>query len=504
MEQRKENLTSQTLRGMKWTLLATVVNVSLQIGYTSIMARLLPPEVFGLVALGLVFIRFALYFSHLGMSRAIVQKQDISKEEIRAAFTYNLLMSSFFLLFFQLAAPYAVFFLKNEQVVLVVRVMAFGFFVEGLASVSMSLLRKEMRFKQLAQFNILSYFLAYIVIGILLAYLDWGVWALMIATLSQTVFNGILAYLLVRHSVIPIFGWKYYKELFGYSSKISVVGILEYIGHSIDTFAVGKFFGDSALGLYNRATFLITLPATYLTDSFAKVLFPSLSKIQKETEKLKGVYLTAILIVGFLVFPLSIGVSIAAEPIVQVLLGDSWIGSIVILQVYALSTPFRFISHFGGVFCDAIAALNIKLILKGSYICLMCLMFYVLRSWGIAGFTMGIVIAEVYLNFAYMFALRKRLGYTWVDLWQAYQPGLVSGIWVGLWIYGAMYLLKYLQLPMIFLLFGAILAGALGLFSAFFLAPNIAIRLEISQRLEKSLGNRNNPRLNKLFSLLKK
>jgi lipopolysaccharide exporter len=501
-----QNLTAKTARGIKWTSISTITHSVLQIGYTAIMARLLDPASFGLIATSQVVLHFGSYLSQMGMAQAIIQKKDLSEPEIRAAFTSNIILCTFFFVLFQILAPFAPYLDKNsnEDIILVLRWMSIAILLEGFSTTALSLIRRELKFKAFAIRNMLSYVIGYIGVGITMAYLNFGVWSLVFAYLAQMLINTIFSYAIVKHSLIPIFQWKHYKPLFEFGSKVSLISFLEFFGHSVDTLIINRLSGSSALGLYNRAGFIINLPMMQLTRSLSLVLFPSLSKIQGEIERLRRVYLSAITLISFLLFPIGIGVFFAADAIIHVLLGNKWNAAIPILQILALSAPFRFTSHFGGVICNATASLNPKLKLQVIYIILMCVLFFALSPWGLPGFATAILISEAFKNFGFMFVIKKIVKFEWTELWLAYRGGLVAGIITGLVIWLITTGLKMINLPYIIIFTGAIIGGGVGLLIALFLPLNRAIRMEIAEKLEKIANKKQgNKPINKLFALLK-
>jgi O-antigen/teichoic acid export membrane protein len=501
-----QNLTAKTARGIKWTSISTITHTVLQIGYTAIMARWLDKVDFGLVATSLVVLHFGSYLSQMGMAQAIIQKKDLSEPEIRAAFTSNMILCTFFFLLFVFLAPFAPYLDKdhNPDIIPVLRWMSLAILFEGFSTTSLSLIRRDLKFKAFAIRNMLSYIIGYILIGVGAAYMGWGVWSLVLAYLSQTFINAVFSYVIARHSLVPIFSWKYYQPLFEYGSKISIISFLEFFGHSIDTLIINRLAGSGALGVYNRAGFIINIPMMQLTRSLSLVLFPSLSKIQGETDRLRKVYLSAITLIAFLLIPIGVGVFFAADAIIHVMLGNKWDEAIPILQILALSAPFRFTSHFGGVVCNATASLNPKLKLQIVYVVLMCILFFVFSPWGLVGFAWAILISEAFKNFGYMFVIKKIVQFEWQDLWIAYRGGIYAGLITALLIWAITASLKWFNLPIVVVFGGAIVGGALSLLLALFIKPNQAIRLEIAEKVEKIVNKRANSKpVAKLLAMLK-
>jgi lipopolysaccharide exporter len=463
-------LQQRTVKGLQWSTTATMVNAVMQIGYASVVARLVSPEAFGLAAAGGVIMRFGMYFSEMGLGKAIIQKPELSERDIRAAATGTMALgTSFFLIFFILAPYFAPLLLADPQLVPVLRVMATFFLISGMGNIPQSLLRRRLAFKQLAQIEIGSYVFAYGVVGLTMALNGLGVWGLVVAGLTQNFLQGSIAYSLVRYPLKPVLERDAYKPLLGYGGRVSANSFLEFISANMDTFIIGRRMGAGTLGIYNRAFTLVQLPVQNLTNSVSRVLFPAISTIQHERERLKRVYLEAVQLLALLVFPLGAGLSVAGPEVVRVLLGDKWEAAIAPLQIISLIVPFKILMNFGSVIADATGKLNLKLGVEISYIIVMAPALYLVASSGagLEGMAFMVLAGEISKITAYMFLLRPVLGYKiGKELLAGYIPGVSTGLIVG----GMIWLIRFsmpaalLEIPALALLVEVVIGGlALGL-----------------------------------------
>lgn len=478
-----QTLTAKTLHGVQWTTIATVITSITQIGSMSIMARLLDPSAFGLIALSGVILRFASYFANMGMSQALVQKEELTEENIQAAFTSSILLSFFFYLVIWLAAPFATQMLGNAEVTPIVRISALNFIISGLTSTSTSLLRRRMDFKILVIIEILTYVICYVGIQIILAYMNFGVWSLVFASLAQSLLSGIACYWYVRHNISLLFSWKHYKPLFAFGGRVSFISFLEFLGSNLDTILIGRFTSVGILGIYNRAHMLIKLPMQSITTSVSRVLFPALSSIQNQTERLKNVYLSAISLVGYIIIPGCIGAFVASEQLVLVLLGHKWIEAIPILQILAFGTALSLLSHFGGIVCEAKGILNPKAFLQIFFLILLTSLMYLLKDYGIIGFAYAIVISELFRHIIYIFILKSFLHFTFTELIRSYLPSILTGVIIGISLYAFSEMLNHTRLPQIIKLICEVLLGAGLLILLLFANFNKSIRTQAFERL---------------------
>jgi O-antigen/teichoic acid export membrane protein len=325
----------------------------------------------------------------------------------------------------------------------------------------------------------------YGLIGILLAYNGFGVWSLVAGALSQSAFLAILSYLFCRHKLSFIYRWKYYKPLYSFGGRVSIISFFEFLGSNLDTLAIGHFIGAAPLGIYNRAFMLVYLPAQYLTTSFSRVLFPSFSKVQKEIDRLKKAYLSTIMVFSAILLPTCFGMAVASREIVLVILGEKWIAAIPVLQILAVAIPFNMLSHFGGILCESTATLNIKLLMQVIYVFILGALFYLLRSYGILGFSTALLIGELCRFVAYIFITRQICKIMPMEFIQAYLPSVISSLIIGILIYTFAFFLRQSHYSIPFVFFFELIVGFLTLFSLLFLTNNI-VRREIKNRLFSS------------------
>ena len=396
------SLVAKTLSGMRWTTLAMVTNVGFNLGYTAVMARLLAPSAFGLIAMAQIAIRFLSYFAQLGVSPALVQKPELSERDIRAALTLSVAINALLFAAMWLLAPLAASFFGNPQVAPILRGLSAAFLFSGLSVVSLGLLRRNLKFKQLAVVEIVSYVLGYGVVGIGSALNGLGVWSLVFAVLGQEAVTLALAYAFTRHSLRPVFAWADLRHFLHYGSKYSVIGFLEYIGANVDSLLIGRWYGETALGFYNRAQMLVKLPTYHVGNAITKVLFPVLSSAQHDKQKLARAYLAGWVLIGSLAASISLALVPAASDAVLTLLGPQWTAAVPIVEIAALAVPFAFLTVLSGIVCDAQGLLWPKLIIQSLTLLVLGFAVYALRDEGALGFAKAMVIAEAFRLMLYV------------------------------------------------------------------------------------------------------
>jgi len=250
---------------------------------------------------------------------------------------------------------------------------------------------------------------------------------------------------------------------------------------------------------------LVNLPAQYLTTSFSRVLFPSFSRIQKETERLKKVYLTTIMLFSAILLPTCLGITIASQEIVLLVLGEKWIAAIPVLQILAIAAYFNLLLHFGGIVCEATASLNIMLLIQIICVIILAGLFYLVRGMGLSEFATVLLFGNFVRFLAYLFTVNKICNIKPIEHVRAYLPSLVSSVIISFSIYSAATILRNFNVA-VWLLFVVEFSIGVGLLIViFFYGPQQTLRKEIKERLINSgIIVQNNTIVGKAFNILLK
>lgn len=477
---------SKTISGIGWGSLSTGVNVLFQLVFMAVMARLLDPVHFGLIAIANVMLRFLTYFAQLGVGPALIQKSELKDGDIRAALSVSLGISALCTGLAIVAAPFIEAYFAMPMLAQVVQALSFNFLISGLSVVSLSLLRREMRFKNIAIIETTAYVFGYGLVGIALAFLGYGVWALVGAVLAQSTVNASLAYLFSRHE----FGWCHHKEqrhhFFKFGARYSVIGFIEFLSGSLDALIIGKVFGTAAAGTYGRASLLTNLPVQQPANIITRALFPVISRLggQRQIASLQ----ISSLVLGSYAFAVSLGTIAAAPDIVRVLLGDKWLDAIPIVQVLALAVAPQYLSHLVGVTLDAMGELKAKLRIQAGVLGMQVAAFAVLLPYGILGIASAMVLAE-WIRFVLMSGLIYRLLQPTV---REFRLVFSVALLAGLGSFGLIWLAAHTLPPnssRLLALLLEVIAGGIALISVSWLSRNSLGRLpvigELAQRLPR-------------------
>lgn len=381
--------------GVAWGGAAKIVVVVFQLLFMAVMARLLEPSDFGLVAIAHVCLRFFSYFSQLGVVPAIIQKEELDNEDIRSALTLSLLVSFFF---FSVATVFSgsiekIFELKNLATC--IQLLSINFILAGFSSVSVGVIQREKKFKAQAIIEIFGYLVGYGIVGLGAAYAGGGVWSLVGATLTQSALVAILSYLVVRHPLGFKSSKKSSSHFLKFGSQYSANGFLEFLTSNLDALIVGKFFGAAPVGFYNRAILLANLPVQHPANILTRTLFPILGGAGNTVERQLKSALLSVLIVGCYAFFVSAIIFFAAQNIVDLLLGDQWGHAVPILKILTFSVGPLYISHVLSVTFDSMAELTVKLRVQLLTFCvLVALILIAVQTGDFTRIALAVVVAE--------------------------------------------------------------------------------------------------------------
>ncbi|HEY4673724.1 MAG TPA: lipopolysaccharide biosynthesis protein, partial [Nitrososphaerales archaeon] len=298
-----QSITDRTLRGFFWTSTGTGIQVLLQVAVLAVLARLLTPSDFGLVAAASVVVSFSEIFSWFGMAPVVVQRPTLEARHVRTGFTLSLLFGVLLAGLIWLLAPAIASSLRMNELTPVLRVMVLVFPFHGASTISGCLLLRELRFRCLVKISVVSYALGYGVVGVSLAFMNFGVWALVGGSLARSVLGCIILLLVQPHQKKPQIDRDALKELMYFGGGFTIYRIFNYFALEGDNLVVGRWLGTGALGLYGRAYQLMAMPAGLYGQVVDSVLFPVIAKMQNETERLATAYRRGVALTALLVLP---------------------------------------------------------------------------------------------------------------------------------------------------------------------------------------------------------
>lgn len=423
-----KSLTQKTFLGFFWSTGGKIVNALMQIFVLAVLARLISPESFGLIQAALIVVGFAQLISKMGIGPALVQHPDLTERHIRAGFTFSLSLGVFLGIVMFFSSEYLASFFNIEGLPLVLKVVSLLFVFESFITVSTSLIEKEMRFKERAVVEMLSYIFGYGLVGVLFAYWNYDYWALIYAIFAQQIIKMVCYQIIGKHSFRPLYSKSELVELLYFGGGYTLGRFFNYIALQGDNIIAGRYLGAEALGLYSRAYTIMTKPVSLIGDSLDKVLFPAMAARQNDIEKLRQAFINGSKLITFISLLVSGIIVISSNEIVSILLGDNWTEAVLPLQILTLGLLFRMGYKMGDSIVRATGKVYHRAVRQFIYAFFMLAGSYVgSQYWGINGLAVGVVVA-VFVNYFMMIGLGlKIISINWISfLKYIYQEVLLS------------------------------------------------------------------------------
>lgn len=306
-----------------WSAIDNVVQFGVQFVVSIVLARLLSPDDYGLIGIITIFTTVCTAIISGGFSNALIRTRKPIDEDYNTAFICNLLMSILLYAIVFLCSPLIADFFNRQELVALTRVSSFTMIIGALAIVQQTRLTKRIDFKTQTKITLIAS-VASGVIGISLALMDFGVWALVMQGIISQLLRTVLLWI-YNHWVPSIrFSKESFNRLFGFGWKMMASSILDSLWTQLYQVVVGKFYSPATLGQYTRAKQFSTMFSSNLTTVIQRVTYPVLSDIQDEKERMVAAYRKIIKTTMFMTFALMFALGAVSEPLLYCLIGPKW------------------------------------------------------------------------------------------------------------------------------------------------------------------------------------
>lgn len=302
---------------------------------TIVLARILCPEDYGLIALVMVFINISSVLVEGGLNTALIQKKNASQIDFSTIFYTSLSMALFLYLVLYWGAPFIAKFYGKEQLIPIVRLLGFSLFFYAINSVQKAYLIKNLLFKNLF-FSGFGAVLLSGVLGVYMAKSGFGVWALVTQSVVSQIATTLVMWFTVKWRPTWEFSWDSFRQLFGFGSKILFTNFMISFFVNIRNLIIGKVYSAASLAYFDRGKQFPSLIIDNINSSIQSVLFPVLADQQNSKSSVKQIVRRSIKTSTYIIFPLVIGLAVSADPLVRFLLTDKWVGAIPFIQIFCM------------------------------------------------------------------------------------------------------------------------------------------------------------------------
>ncbi|MES2381217.1 MAG: lipopolysaccharide biosynthesis protein [Bacteroidota bacterium] len=328
-------MSKQIVKAGTWSIIGQFTKLIIKFGVNIALARLLTPKEFGLIGMVSVIIALLTSLGELGLFSSLIQKKEVNQRELSSVFWVSILLGIAICLLLYFTAPLIVIFYHEEALLPIIRALSLIFLFNSLILTHNAILTKQLNFKRMELFSTISVVVASLV-SLSLAFLNFGVWALVAQQVVASVINVGLIWLYEKWRPSFIICKDSLKNLLGFGLKVFASSIINTAFSSIDTMIIGRYFSASILGLYSYAQTLINVSVGTFTSAFVKVLFPVMSEAQNDFERLKNTYKKALNMANLFIIPAMGTIAVLANEIIHLLLGEKWLPMVTYIQLFSI------------------------------------------------------------------------------------------------------------------------------------------------------------------------
>ena len=421
-----------------------------------VLARILDPKDYGTIALVTVFTTILQVFVDSGLVTALIQKKNADDLDFSSVFYFNFIVCIILYVGMFIAAPYIALFYKDTTLTPVIRVISLTIVISGVKGIQQAYVSKNMLFKRFF-FSTIGGTIFSAVLGIAMAYMGYGVWALVAQQLSNTAIDTLILWLTVKWRPKKMFSYERLKGLFSFGWKLLISSLLDTAYNNLRNLIIGKLYSSSDLAFYNQGEKFPKVIVMNINASIDSVLLPTMSIEQDNPERIKQMTRRAIKTSTYVMAPLMMGLAFCAEPIVRLVLTDKWIFCIPFLRIFCITYMFWPV-HTANL--NAINAmgrsdwfLRLEIIKKivGLAILLSTMWF------GVMAMAYSLLLSSVLSQIINSWPNRKLLKYGYLEQVRDFAPGILLAVLMGICVH----FVEYMSLPMIVTLVIQIVLGAI-------------------------------------------
>lgn len=393
-----QDIESKIRVGLAWSGITRAGGQLATLIVTIILMHLLSPQDFGLVAMVVVFTGFAMLFTDMGFGAALVQKIDVEQRHKNAGFWVSFIGGALLTLIFAVLAPYIASFYGIPELQPIAVALSLIFFINSLGTINESLVKKALDFRTLAIAQLTSNVLSGLA-AICLAFSGFGVWSIVAMYVLNASVYVVAVWILAPWRPDFSLQLSAVKDLSKFSTNWLGSAAFYYWTRNGDNLLIGRYLGSEPLGIYSRSYAVLLVPVTQIAGAISNVMFPALSAIQNDVERVKTLYLQSISVISLVAFPCMLGLLVLSRPFVLTLFGDRWAEMIPIIQVFSILGVIQSISATDNWLYQSQGRTDIMfrwgLVVGSIYV----VSFIVGLRWGV----LGVAVAYTVANFVLLY-----------------------------------------------------------------------------------------------------
>ena len=454
--------------GFVWKFLEQIISQIVSFTISIVLARLLTPHDYGVVALVNVFIVIAGVFVTSGFSTSLIQKKDADELDFSTIFYCSLALACIIYLILFVSAPFIADFYHNMQLSLVVRVFGLTLPILAVNSIQQAQVARHLAFKKIFFSTTVATVVSGI-FGIAFALMDFGVWALVFQYLISNIASMFVLFIQISWRPKLMFSLKRAKSLMSYGWKVMAADFLGTFFAQLRSLVIGRFYAPSALAFYNRGQQLPNLLSNNIDTTISSVLFPYMSQAADDPKKMKEIVRRSLRISSYIIMPLMLGLMVTSKPIIILLLTSKWINAVPYMQWLCVASALSTITNTNLQVMRASGRsdilLKIELIKKPVYLLLLLISIKI----SVIAVAITMTIYSFYAAIVNIRPNQRIIGYSYGEQLREIAPSLILSIVMAIVIWP----ISLLTLPAFGTLIIQIICGA-----TFYLLCSYLLRFE--------------------------
>ena len=339
-----ESLRNKVFKGVLWSAIERFSVQGSQFVLSIIIARLVSPSDFGLIAMLSIFLAIAQTFVDSGFSNALIQKKDRTEVDFSTVFYFNVVVSLIVYCILYLFAPFISSFYDEPQLEIICKFTGLNIIISSFSIIQRTKLNIALDYKLQVKISFIAVFFSGIV-GVILACKGYGVWALVIQTLLNRLIETLLFWILVKWTPYKTFSISSFKLLFSFGSKILLGALLATLCNNMYNLVIGKKYDPVNVGYFTRSYSLASFPSDNIGTIISRVTYPILCSVQDNQNKLNDILLKYVSMTAYLLFPLMVGISVLSKPLIICLLTEKWIPIVDLVTIICVASILHPISY---------------------------------------------------------------------------------------------------------------------------------------------------------------
>lgn len=394
---------------------------------TLVLARLLSPNEYGVIAIVNIFLSIATVLIQGGMNTAIVQKKEIDRTDISTVFYLSLAVFVFIYILLYFTSPYIAAFFNIPILKKIIPLIAISLIFGAVNSVQIALLTREMKFKHMFKSSFLSVLISGI-LGVIFAYKGYGVWALVGQQFTMQLVQMVSLTISTKWLPQLLFSWTKLKSIFSYSINIMLSNLSTAVFLDLRSLFIGKLYSPADLSYFDKGRQFPQLVMNNVNTSILSVIFPAFSAMQDDIKKMKALLRRTIKVSSFILFPIMLTMAVIAQPMIVLLLTEKWTGAVPFIQIFAVTYMMMPLHQSNLEAIKAIGRSDVILKLDILRKTFEVLLLIITLSKGPFAIAIGAMISNIISLFINLYPNKKLIEYKLIDQIKDVLPNLLLAI----------------------------------------------------------------------------